>query len=128
MACYNHIGILGTIENLNKKTLPTGVEIVEFTLAANDSYVNKAGEKVAKRVEITVVFMGSIAARLDRPLQNGEKVIVEGRLQSNSKESNGTKRVWYSIIGQTVTFMSDAQQKPQTIAPQKPVSQDEFPF
>ena len=135
MASYNHIALLGTIENLNNKTLPSGINIIEFTLVANDSYINKAGEKVAKKVEITVVFMGAFATKFERPLQNGEKIIVEGKLQSNSKESNGTKRVWYSIIGQAVTFLTENGQKATQSAPdngqksnQSVEFKDEFPF
>lgn len=109
MVSYNHIALLGIVENLTNKILPSGTSVTEFILVADDSYINKAGEKVAKRVEITVSLMGAFAARLDKPLENGIRIIVEGSLQSNSKEINGSKKVWNSLLGKTVTFLDDCQ-------------------
>ncbi len=87
MASVNKVVLIGNLgRGPDVKRIDGGSIKVSFTLATNDYYKNKAGERVSKTEWHNVVLWGKLAELGEKYLVKGKQVYVEGRLQSRSFE------------------------------------------
>ena len=93
--------------------LSTGTAIGTFTLAVQDRY----GEK-KETCFIDVTTFGKLAENVCKYVKKGSNVLVEGRLQLQTWESNGQKRQKHQIIGSGVTFITRQDEGTDTGAKQ----------
>src|SRR3979411_2573894 len=72
---------------------PTGQAVVKFGVAVNRSYTNRNGEKVEQTDFFTVNAWRSLAENVAESLKTGARVLVSGRMQNRSWETeDGQKR------------------------------------
>jgi single-strand DNA-binding protein len=91
------IGHLG--KNPEVKVLTNGNKRATFSIATNDSYKNQKGEKVQETQWHNVVAWGKLADLVDQYLENGQEVVVEGRLIHRVYETqDGAKRFITEIV------------------------------
>ncbi len=106
MAQFNYLSILGKVESAPvTKTLTTGTNITEFTLGWEDSYIAKNGAKTVNKFAIDVTLWDAIIKKLDKPLQAGDEIILEGRLRSSSWGPEGAKKTKHSITASNITLI-----------------------
>ncbi|MEO7803489.1 MAG: single-stranded DNA-binding protein [Actinomycetota bacterium] len=75
------------------KYTPSGAAVVKFGLAVNRSYTNRNGDKVEQTSFVNVSAWASLAENVAESLHVGDRVIVNGRLESHSWETEeGQKR------------------------------------
>jgi single-strand DNA-binding protein len=99
------IGNLGGDPEL--RHLPTGQPVVGFSIATDESFTDKEGQK-QKRVEWhNVVAFGKMADTCGKYLKKGRQVYVEGRLRTREFETknNGGKRQRTEIVANRVQFL-----------------------
>jgi single-strand DNA-binding protein len=99
------IGYLGSDPEL--RSLPSGQPVVGFSIATDESYTDKQGEK-RQRVEWHhIVAFGKLADICKEYLQKGRQVYVEGRLRTREYEAknNGGKRQRTEIVALRVQFL-----------------------
>ena len=82
------------IGNLGKdpevKTLDNGSKVASFTLATSDNYVNKTtGEKVDQTDWHNVEAWGNVAGIIEKYLNKGSQVYIEGKLKVSTYEKDG---------------------------------------
>jgi single-strand DNA-binding protein len=102
------IGYLGSDPEL--RSLPSGQSVVSFSVATDESYTDKQGEK-RERVEWHhVVAFGKLAEICKEHLQKGRQVYVEGRLRTRDYEAknSGRKRQRTEIVALRVQFLGRA--------------------
>lgn len=102
------IGRLGQDPKLNY--LPSGSPVAEFTVATDDSYKNKEGQKVEQTEWHRVKVYGKSAEFCGNYLSKGRLVYVEGTIRTRSwDDKDGQKRYTTEVIvsapGHTVQFM-----------------------
>lgn len=78
------IGHLGQDPELN--TTPNGHKVARFSIATNESYQNKAGEKVEQTEWHRCVVWGKKAEAADKYLHKGKEIALEGKLRHRSYE------------------------------------------
>jgi single-strand DNA-binding protein len=72
---------------------PSGAAVAKFGLAVNRSYTNRNGEKVEETSFFNVNTWRQLAENVAESLTTGTRVVVTGRLQSRSWETEeGQKR------------------------------------
>lgn len=78
-----------------------------FTVAVNNTWKDKRGEKQESVDFINVVVFGPMAESCEKYLSKGRPVLVEGRLHTSSYEAkDGTgKRYSTDVIASGVTFL-----------------------
>ena len=97
---FNQAIILGNVtKDTELKTLPSGQSVVNFGVATNRFYTDKAGGKQQAVEFHNVVAFGKLADICSRYLNKGKLVLVEGRLQTRSWQApDGSKRYRTEII------------------------------
>lgn len=86
------------------RVTPAGVQVANFTLAANRTFKNAKGEQEADFINC-VVFRKP-AENVNNYLKKGSLAGVEGRLQSRSYENNEGKRVYVTeVVCDSVQFL-----------------------
>ena len=67
--------------------------VVNFSLATDESYTNSQGQKVEKTVWYRIVAWGKTAQILSEHTKKGSKLLVKGKLTYNkyTKEKDGVK-------------------------------------
>jgi single-strand DNA-binding protein len=91
------IGHLGM--NPEVKTLDSGKKLAKFSIATNDSYKNAKGEKIEDTQWHNLIAWGKTADIIEKYLQKGNEVAIEGKLTSRSyDDKDGNKRYITEII------------------------------
>ena len=85
--------------------VPNGMAVADLGLAINETYKNKAGEKVTETVWVPVVVWGKTAENCGQYLRKGASVLVEGRLQLDQWEKDGEKRSKLRVRADRVHFL-----------------------
>lgn len=92
------------------KSLPSGVQVTNFSVATNRVYNDKDGNKQESTEFHNVVVFGRQAETSAQYLSKGRQVLVEGRLQTRSWEgADGNKRYRTEIIADRVQFGPPSQ-------------------
>jgi len=81
--------------------------IANFSIATSESWKDKSSGDMMERTEWhNVTFFGRIAEVVERYLDKGSKVYVEGRLQTDKwEDENGNKRSATKIIGSNMQML-----------------------
>jgi single-strand DNA-binding protein len=90
----NHVTVVGNMtRDPELRYTPSGAAVAKFGLAVNRSYTNRAGEKVEDTSFFNVNAWRQLAENVAESLTVGTRVVVSGRLQSRSWETeDGQKR------------------------------------
>jgi len=118
------IGNLGRDPEM--RYMPSGQAVTNFSVAVNDSYTNKAGEKIETTTWFRISTFGRLAEVCNQYLHRGSKIYAEGKLSVDS--STGGPRVWskkdgtpsasFELVAAKVEFLSSkrAEEPPQVEA------------
>jgi len=96
----NKVQLIGNLGNdpeiLN---LDSGSKLAKFSLATNESYKNKNGERVTDTQWHNVVAWGKIAELIETYVTKGKEIAIDGKLTSRSYETaSGEKRYITEIV------------------------------
>jgi len=104
------------------KETPTGVSVATLSLATNEVFTDKDGNKGHSVEWHRVVLWRQLAEIAGEYLKKGSKVYIEGRLKTRSwEDKDGIARRVTEVIGDTVTMLDgkgdDQEAPPPTEAP-----------
>ena len=93
-AIKNKVQLIGNLgQDPEIVTLENGNKLAKFSIATNESYKNKEGEKVTETQWHNVVAWGKTAEIVENYLAKGKEVAVEGKLMHRTYETkDGEKR------------------------------------
>ncbi len=101
------IGNLGADPEL--RYTPNGQAVCDIRLATNESWTDKSGQRQERTEWHRVVFWGKPAEICKQYLTKGQKLYVEGRLQTRSwDDKDGNKRYSTEIVGNDFMFLGGA--------------------
>lgn len=125
------------------RSLPSGVQVTSFSVATNRVWKDKEGAKQEATEYHNIVVFGRQAETSAQYLKKGSSVLIEGRLQTRSWESDGVKKYRTEIVADRVQFGprsagtaavptdKDSQPKAKEDAieyPQEEINPDDIPF
>ena len=91
------VGNLGADPEL--KYLPSGVPVVNFSLATSESWTDKDGERQERTEWHRLVLWRKLAEIAEKYLRKGSKLYVEGKLQTRSwDDQSGQKRYTTEVV------------------------------
>jgi single-strand DNA-binding protein len=100
----NKIFVLGNVtRDPEVRSLPSGQQVTNFSIATNRFYTSGAGEKKQEVEFHNVVCFGKLADISARYLNKGSLVLVEGRIKTrNWVNTAGVKQYKTEIIAETM--------------------------
>jgi single-strand DNA-binding protein len=127
----NKVMLIGNIgQDPELRETQGGQAVLNIRLATNESWVDKDGERKDRTEWHTLVMWGKRADSLYKHLSKGEKIYVEGRLQTRSwEDKEGNKRYSTEVNLSDLKFLGGKGQQQQ--APQASkggFGDDDIPF
>lgn len=106
----NRATIVGRLtRDPESRVTPNGVNVTSFSVATNFVYKNQSGEKVEQVEYHNVVAWRKLAEIAAQYLHRGQRVLIEGRLQTRSWEANdGSKRQRTEIVADNLIMLDRA--------------------
>ncbi|CAM1353916.1 MULTISPECIES: single-stranded DNA-binding protein [Tenacibaculum] len=99
-ALKNRVQLIGNLGNTPEIiTLESGKKLAKFSIATNETYKNAQGEKVTDTQWHNVVAWNKTAEIVEKYLEKGKEVMIEGKLTSRSfDDKEGNKRYIAEVI------------------------------
>ena len=98
------VGRLG--QNPEIRHTPSGASVANFSLATNETWLDKTGQKQEKTEWHRIVVWGKLAETCGQYLTKGRQIYVEGRLQTQQwQDKDGQTKYRTDVNAQTVQFL-----------------------
>lgn len=98
------VGRLG--QNPEVRYTPSGAAVANFSLATNETWVDKSGQKQERTEWHRIVVWGKLAELCGQYLAKGRQAYVEGRLQTRQwQDKDGQTKYTTEIQAQTIQFL-----------------------
>lgn len=119
------IGIGNLTKDPENRVMQSGDAICTITIACNETYKDKQGNKQEKAEFIRVTFFGKLAEIAGKFLVKGAPVYVEGRLKTDKyTDKQGIERYQTGIIADKMQMLG-SKQSGETRDKSEPVRQQE---
>ena len=127
MATFNRAFVLGRLGKTPEvKYSQSGNAVTSLSVATNEAWTDKDGEKHESTEWHKVTVFGKNAENCGKYLTKGSLVFVEGKLQTSQwEDANGIKKSQTQIIASTVRYLSRSDTKEEY---QQPETDSEVPF
>jgi single-strand DNA-binding protein len=104
----------------------SGSSVATFSIATNESWNNREGQREERTEWHRVVVFGKLADICGQYLKKGKQVYIEGRLQTRSwDDRDGNKRYTTEIVASQMTMLGRGGEGPSdSYAP--PIEEERF--
>ena len=104
----NKVNLIGNLgKDVEIKETKNGNKLARFSIATNEVYNSKEGEKKQTTEWHNIIAWGKTADMMALLLKKGNKVAIEGRLQYGSfQDKNGNTRYTTDIVATTFQKLS----------------------
>ncbi|MDD2190936.1 MAG: single-stranded DNA-binding protein [Bacteroidales bacterium] len=107
MAGVNKVILIGNLGKDPDIVVFDGIKKATFSLATNESYKNKDGQKVEQTEWHNIVCWNNIAENAEKVLKKGMQIYLEGKIRSRQwDDKEGNKKYFVDIIADTFTILS----------------------
>lgn len=106
----NRAQLIGNIGGDPEVKQITNGKVANFSVATNESYKDKEGNKQEKTEWHRIVCFGNVAEIVEKYLSKGKRVFIEGKIQTREwEDKSGTKKYTTEIVAQTVRMLDRAK-------------------
>jgi single-strand DNA-binding protein len=103
---FNQAIIMGNLtRDPELRSTPSGQQVASFAVATNRTWSDPSGERKEAVEFHEVVAWGKLGELAAQYLSKGRKVMVIGRLQTQSWEKDGVKRQRTEIVASDINFL-----------------------
>ena len=128
----NKVILVGTVGKDPEVRNTQNNKVATFSLATNESYKDKNGEKKIVTEWHNVVIWGKLAEIVEKYVKKGNHLYLEGKLSSRSwEDQNGTKRYITEVIVHSMTMLPSARKSGEDrhgSSQEKFSNNDDLPF
>lgn len=113
MSGYNKVILMGNLtRDPELKQLPSGSDVINFSIAVSRKYKTKAGEQKEETAFVDCAAFGGVAGVINNFFSKGKPILVEGRLRQEQWEdkSTGQKRSKLSVTVDSFEFVGGREQ------------------
>ncbi|WP_121665920.1 single-stranded DNA-binding protein [Mesonia aquimarina] len=106
-ALKNKVQLIGNLGNDPEIiSLKNGKKLAKFSLATNENYKNKEGEKITETQWHNIVAWGKLAEIIENYLSKGNEIVMEGKLASRTFEDKSGEKKWITeVVCQELVMM-----------------------
>lgn len=95
----NRVQLIGNLGDDPKiVNLEKGNKLAKFSLATNDTYINKSGEKITNTEWHNIIAWGKTAEIVENYLEKGKEVLIDGKLTYNQYETEEGEKKYFTQI------------------------------
>lgn len=128
MSSYNKIIVMGNLTQDPMARDFEGKSVTTLSLAVNEKYTNRKGEKVEEVEYFYVTFWGKTAEVASKYLKKGDKALIEGKLKTDIwQDKEGKNRFSLKVAGEKLVLMGGSGHGKKQ-EPQSQSSRDDMPF
>ncbi len=103
---FNQAIVMGNLtRDPELRTTPSGQQVASFAVATNRTWMDASGERKEAVEYHEIVAWGKLGELAAQYLGKGRKVMVVGRLQTQSWEKDGVKRSRTEIVATDINFL-----------------------
>ncbi len=103
---FNQAIIMGNLtRDPELRSTPGGQQVASFAVATNRTWMDPSGERKEAVDYHEIVAWGKLGELAAQYLTKGRKVMVVGRLQTQSWEKDGVKRSRTEIVASDINFL-----------------------
>lgn len=103
---FNQAIVMGNLtRDPELRSTPGGQQVASFAVATNRTWMDGSGERKEAVEYHEIVAWGKLGELAAQYLAKGRKVMVVGRLQTQSWEKDGVKRQRTEIVASDVNFL-----------------------
>lgn len=115
MASLNKVILIGNLcADPENKTTPSGANVVNVSLATNESYKDKQGNKVDKAEFHRLVFWNRTSEIVAQYCKKGSQLYIEGTLQTREwTDNDGVKKYTTEIMVRNMQMLDSKPQQQQ---------------
>jgi len=124
----NKVFLIGRLtQDPQVKTLPSGQQVCNFSLATDRFFTDKSGQKQQQVEFHNIVLFGRLAEIASQYLTKGSLMFVEGRLRTrNWQDASGNKRYRTEIVAERIQLGPKAAGK--VVPPVQEAPEEEIPI
>lgn len=127
MASVNKCIFIGNLtRDVETRFTKSGDAVTSFSIACNETWKGKDGQKQERVEYVNVVTFGKLATICGEYLTKGKQVYIEGKMQTEKYEKDGRDVYTTKIVANNMTMLGQAGSSQPT-----PPSEDdsgEIPF
>lgn len=103
----NKVMIIGRLgSNPELRYTPSGMAVANFSLATNEYWSDKSGERQERTEWHRVVVWGKQAETANQYLSKGRQAYIEGRLQTRQwEDKDGNKKYTTEVVASNIQFL-----------------------
>ncbi len=107
MKGINKVQLLGTVgKDPEVRTISEGNSVASFSIATNDSYMDKNNQKVETTEWHNVECWGKLADIVSKHVKKGSNLIIEGKIQTKSYDNKEGQKVYRTnIVAKELLFI-----------------------
>ncbi|WP_405203421.1 single-stranded DNA-binding protein [Dokdonia sp. LLG6352-1] len=107
-ALRNKVQLIGRLgQDPQITTFPDGNKIANFSMATDDSYKDKNGQKIERAYWHNIVVRGGLVKVVESYVQKGQEIAIEGKLTNRSwEDKDGVKRYTTEIVCNELLMLS----------------------
>lgn len=109
MASLNNCCFIGNVGKIETRYLTSGDAVVNLSLACNESYKDKNGEKQEKTEWVNVTIYGKLAEITSKYVEKGKQIYISGRMATRKwTDKNGVERYTTDIIASDMKMLGNS--------------------
>jgi single-strand DNA-binding protein len=107
MSGVNKVILIGNLgKDPEVRSIENGAKVASFSLATNEVFKGKDGNKVEQTEWHNIVVWRGLAELAEKYLKKGSQIYLEGRIKTRSwDDKEGNKRYITEIVGDTMNFL-----------------------
>jgi len=112
MLGVNKVILVGNVgKDPEVRYLEGGIATAKFSLATNETYTNKEGNKVDQTEWHNIVLWRKSAEIAEKYVRKGSLVCIEGKIKSRTwEDKDGNKRYAIDIVGDSMTLLGSKKE------------------
>jgi len=129
----NKVILVGNVGvDVTTATAQAGTKVAKFSLATSEKRKDSTGALNEQTEWHNVVMFNKLAELAEKYVKKGDKLYIEGKIQTNKYEKNGETKFFTSIIANQMNFLGGAKKtepsKPAAPVDNSPAEQEDLPF
>ena len=117
MSSLNQCNFIGNVGKIETRFMPNGEAVTNLSLACNETWKDKAGEKQEKCEWVNAVIYRKLAEVAEKYVKVGSQLFISGKMTTRKWEKDGVTRYTTEIIVNEMTMLGGKREESGEAAP-----------